>query len=278
MDWDFIANAAVDVIDIVPENIRGYYEEDKTAGKFVLKADIKPLAEAYTGANKKLKTIGLQRQEDNKKDATRRAILDQVTSTLAEVGWEVGDDIAKLPEVVKTKVTELLDQVKGGKEVKTNLDVIKKDFDKRVLDVTTKKDLELANMRKSLETYMIDSAAASALAEAGTVEGGVDLVLPMVRKFSKVVAAEDGTYTVKVVDAENNVRLDNGGNEMSIKSLVGEMKTKYPMAFKSAAPAGGGKPPGSGKINAGQPPARREAEKSSVDKISAGLAAGLGRR
>lgn len=278
MDWDFIANASVDVIDIVPENIRGYYEEDKAAGKYVLKQDIKPLAEAYTGANKKLKTVGLQRQEDNKKDATRRAILDQVTATLTEVGWEIGDDFTKLPEIVKTKVTELLDQVKGGKEVRTNLDAIKKDFDKRVLDVTTKKDGELAKMRGSLESYMIDSAAAQALAEAGTVEGGVDLVLPMVRKFSKVVGSEDGTYTVKVVDAEGNERLNNKAEPMNIKDLVSEMKTKYPMAFKSAAPNGGGKPPGSGKINAGQPPARREAEKSSVDKISAGLANLGGRR
>lgn len=278
MDWDFIANASVDVIDIVPENIRGYYEEDKAAGKYVLKPDIKPLAEAYTGANKKLKTVGLQRQEDNKKDATRRAILDQVTATLTEVGWEIGDDFTKLPEIVKTKVTELLDQVKGGKEVRTNLDAIKKDFDKRVLDVTTKKDGELAKMRGSLESYMIDSAAAQALAEAGTVEGGVDLVLPMVRKFSKVVGSEDGTYTVKVVDAEGNERLNNKAEPMNIKDLVSEMKTKYPMAFKSAAPNGGGKPPGSGKINAGQPPARREAEKSSVDKISAGLANLGGRR
>jgi hypothetical protein len=272
MDWDFIANASVDVIDIVPENIRGYYEEDKANGKFVLKADIKPLAEAYTGASKKLKTVGLQRQEDNRKDATRRAILDQVTSTLTEVGWEIGDDITKIPEIVKTKVTELLDQVKGGKEVRTNLEAIKKDFDKRVLEVTTKKDSELANMRKSLETYMIDSAAAAALAEAGTVDGGLDLIMPLVRKFSKVVAAEDGTYTVKVVDAENNVRLDNSGNEMSIKSLVNEMKTKYPMAFKSSTPAGGGKPPGSGKLPTGQQVPGRSTEKSSVAKISAGLA------
>jgi hypothetical protein len=274
MDWDFIANAAVDVLDIVPEPYRGYYEEDKAAGKFIVRPEIKPLAEAYTGANKKYQAATKTRTEDNKKDATRRAVLDQVSAVLGEVGWEVGEDLTKLPEVVKTKITELLDTVKGGKEHKLNLDTIKKEMEKRVLDVTTKKDGEVQKMRGTLEKYMIDAAAASELSAAGTVEGGTELIMPQLRKFVKVVPDEAGeNYEVRVVDTDGTIRLNNKAEPMSIKDLVTEMKQKFPMAFRSEQKPGGGKAPGSGKLPAGQQFQHKGEEKSATQKIAAGLAA-----
>lgn len=278
MDWDFIANGSVDVLDIVPENIRGYYEEDKANGKFVLKADIKPLAEAFTGANKKLSTITKQKGDDNRKDAARRTLITGITAKLAEAGIEVGDDETKLPDLISEKFNELLAQVKGGKEVKTNLEAIKADFNKRLAAELAKKDSELTTMKGSLDRFMIQSSAATALAEAGTVEGGSDLIMPIVSKMAKVVLEEGGDYTVKVVDGDNNVRLNNKGEPMTIKDLVGELKTKYPMAFKSEVKQGSGKQPGSGKTASGQPQRTPNAgEKSSIDKISAGLA-GIQRR
>lgn len=277
MDWDFIANGAVDVIDIVPEAFRGYYEEDKANGKYVVKADIKPLAEAYTGANKKLSTFGKQKKDDNAKDAARRVVIEGITAKLAEAGIEVGEDVAKLPDLISEKFNELLTQVKGGKEVKTNLEAIKADFNKRLAAELAKKDGEIQVMSSSLQEFMVDAEASRALAEAGTVEKGTDLLLPQISKVARVVKDDNGKYTVRVVDADNNVRLNNRGEPMSIKDVVAEMKTSYPMAFKSAAPSGGGKPPGTGKQPIGQPMQRRETEKSSVDKISSGLA-NLGRR
>lgn len=272
MEWDFIANGSVDTIDLVPEPFRGYYEEDKTAGAFVLKADIKPLAEAYTGASKKLGTITKQKKDDNNKDAARRLVIDGITAKLAEAGIEVGDDVGKLPDLIAEKFNELLTQVKGGKEVKTNLEAIKADFNKRLAAELAKKDGELTTMKGSLDRFMIQSSAATALAEAGTVEGGSDLIMPIVSKMAKVVLEEGGDYTVKVVDGENNVRLNNKGEPMTIKDLVGELKTKYPMAFKSEVKGGSGKQPGSGKAGGQQQQRMPNAgEKSSIDKIAAGL-------
>ena len=278
MDWDFIANGAVDVIDIVPEPFKGYYEEDNTAGKYVLKADIKPLAEAYTGANKKLGTITKQKKDDNNKDAARRLVIDGISAKLAEAGIEVGDDVAKLPDLIHEKFTELLGQVKGGKEAKVNLEAIKADFNKRLAAELAKKDSDLSVMKTSLEKYMVNSAAATALAEAGTVEKGSDLIMPIISRMVKVVQDESGEYGVRIVDADNNIRLNNQGNPMGVKDLVAELKLAYPMAFKSEAKPGGGKPPGTGKQPIGQPMQRRETEKSSVDKISSGLANLNGRR
>lgn len=276
MEWDFIANGSVDTIDLVPEPFRGYYEEDKTAGAFVLKADIKPLAEAYTGASKKLGTITKQKKDDNNKDAARRLVIDGITAKLAEAGIEVGDDVGKLPDLIAEKFTELLGQVKGGKEAKVNLEAIKKDFDKRLTTELAKKDQALATMQGSLERYMVNASAATALSEAGTVEKGADLLMPIISKSVRVVQ-DDGEYTVKVVDADNNVRLNNRGEPMTIKDLVVEMKTSYPMAFKSETKQGGGKPPGTGKVPAAGMRQPNVAEKSAVQKISSGLA-NLGKR
>ncbi len=276
MDWDFIANGAVDVIDIVPEAFRGYYEEDKANGKFVVKADIKPLAEAFTGANKKLSTFGKQKKDDNAKDAARRVVIEGIAAKLAEAGIEVGEDVTKLPDVISEKFNELLGQVKGGKEAKVNLEAIKADFNKRLQTELAKKDNDITAMRGSLEKYMVNASAATALAEAGTVEKGAELLMPIIQRSVKVVQ-EDGEYVVKVVDSDNNVRLNNRGEPMGIKDLIGELKLSHPIVFKSATPSGGGKPPGTGKQPVGQPMQRRTEEKSSVDKISAGLA-NIGRR
>lgn len=276
MDWDFIANGSVDTIDLVPENYRGYYEEDKTAGAFVLKADIKPLAEAYTGANKKLGTLNKQKKDDNNKDAARRLVIDGITAKLVEAGIEVGDDVAKLPDLISEKFTELLGQIKGGKEAKVNLEAIKADFNKRLAAELAKKDTDITTMRGSLERYMVNASAATALSEVGTVEKGADLLMPIISRSVRVVQ-EDGDYSVKVVDSDNNVRLNNRGEPMTIKDLVVEMKTSYPMAFKSEAKPGGGKPPGTGKVPATGMRQPNVAEKSAVQKISAGLA-NLGKR
>jgi hypothetical protein len=271
-DWDFVANATVDAVEVVPEPFRGYYEEDTAAGKFVLKADLKPLAEAYTGAQKKLQTLNKQKGDDNRKDAARRTIIDSITSKLTEAGIEVGDDLATLPDVISTKFTELMDQVKGGKEAKFNIDAVKKQFEKQLATEIGKKDAELTTMRGSLEKYMVKSAAATALAQAGTVDKGNELLMPLIQKAVKVVKNDAGEYDVSVVDDDNNVRLNNKGEAMSISDLVNEMKLTYPMAFKSEAKSGGGSPPGGGKkpVNQGQ---RREENKSSVGKIAAGLTA-----
>jgi hypothetical protein len=276
MDWDFIANGSVDTIDLVPDAFKGYYEEDKAAGAFVLKADIKPLAEAYTGANKKLTTFGKQKKDDNTKDAARRLVIDGIAAKLAEAGIEVGDDVAKLPDIISEKFTELLGQVKGGKEAKVNLEAIKADFNKRLAAELAKKDGDLTTMRGSLEKYMVNSAAATALAEAGTVEKGAELLMPIISRSVKVVQ-EDGEYNVKVVDSDNNVRLNNRGEPMGIKDLIGELKLSHPIVFKSEAKQGGGKQPGTGKVPAsGSMRQQNAGERTPNQKISAGLAT-LGR-
>lgn len=175
-NFDLFANASVDTIDLVPETLRGYYVEDKGAGTFNLKEDIKPLAQALSLSNKAVKELKTKKTDDNKKDANRRGLITGLMGKLTELGIDVGDDEGKLVDVVGTKIAELMDNVKNGKEVKTNIDAIRKDFDKRLATEIGKKDAVLGSMKKSLEKHMIGSAAALALSTSNVIENGVDLM------------------------------------------------------------------------------------------------------
>lgn len=276
-NFDLFANASVDTIDLVPETLRGYYVEDKGAGTFNLKEDIKPLAQALSLSNKAVKELKTKKTDDNKKDANRRGLITGLMGKLTELGIDVGDDEGKLVDVVGTKIAELMDNVKNGKEVKTNIDAIRKDFDKRLATEIGKKDAVLGSMKKSLEKHMIGSAAALALSTSNVIENGVDLMMPQITKYARLVQDEEtGEYSVKVVDDQNNVRFNTKGEDLTISELVSEMKLKFPTAFKSEVKKGTGAPLNNNRPNVNTKVGKDGAdEKTAVGKIAAGLAAGL---
>lgn len=278
--WDFVANASVDSLDIVPDEFKGIYEQDKATGKFGISAAAKPLVDNFVGLNKRVGALTKSRSEDNAKDAARRAVLKSVTDSLTELGIEIGEDESKLGEVLKVKVGELVEANKSGKQNKIDLDKVKAEFEKRLGAEKAKFDSEIGVMQNSLTEHMLTSAASVALAEAGTVDKGVELLMPLIHKAAKVIKTEDGKYGVRIVDGDGSVRLNNKAEPMSIKDLVGEMKTTYPMAFKSDKNGGGGQQPNNARTNnGGKPPQKQmgggQGEMTANQKIAAGLAAGL---
>ena len=177
---------------------------------------------------------------------------------------------------LKTFVDDLQGQVKGGKEIKINLEKVQSEADKRVATVTETKDAELLDMQGALHKHLISDAASRALAEH---KGSMDLLLPHVEKACKVVRhPETGGYTVTVLDAEGASRFDSAGALMGVAGLVAEMKTeaKYERAFDSEAKPGTGAKPGSMNrpvMKAGDP----NRELSPIEKIKVGLAKGQAR-
>ena len=280
--WDFVANATVDSLDTVPDEFKGLYEADKASGKFGIAAHAKGIVDNYVGMAKRYDTLAKQRKDDNQKDAARRMVLKSVTDVIGEMGWEIGDDESKLGEVLKTNLSSLVEANKAGKQNKIDLDKVKADFDKRFAAEKAKFDAELGVMQGSLTEHMLTASAVAALAEAGTVEKGVDLLMPIIHKAAKVIKTEDGKYAVRVVDADGNVRVNGKAEPMAVKELVAELKTTYPMAFKSENKGGGGQPPNAARTGAGrQSPQQKAAgaagaeEMTGVQKIAAGLKAGL---
>src|SRR5262249_48617114 len=101
-------------------------------------------------------------------------------------------------------------------------------------------------------------------------KGNPVLLLPHIKQMTKVVA--DGeNYVVRIVDGQGNLRVNGTGSDMTISDLVKEMKgdKNFLGGFESDAKGGTGSPQ-----NNQNPGLRRTTgEKSSMDKIGAGLAA-----
>lgn len=268
--WDFIANASVDAIDTVPEEHQAYYVEDKATNKFVLKADVMPLAQALTNSQKAMTKANLTRKEDSKKDATRRVALEGITTVLTEAGIEIEDsDVSKLPDLVKAKLAEFIEAGKDGKTNKVNIENVKKAMEGQIVKLKEDHKKEIGAMQVSLEEYLIDSVATAALAKAGTTDAGPELLLPKVRESVKVVKTDDGKYVPRVIDTDGTFKFNDKGVEMSVEDLVVGMKTKYPQMFKSKETGGGGAPPA--KPGAKVAKTGNEGGMSSVDKIAGGL-------
>ncbi|KKL28953.1 hypothetical protein LCGC14_2370000, partial [marine sediment metagenome] len=89
--------------------------------------------------------------------------------------------------------------------------------------------------------YLVRADATKAIADA---DGDVDLLLPHVTGRLRVVENDDG-YFARVVDVAGQLLLEDAksGTPMTIDTLVtGEMKEKFPSAFKGTGATGGGTP------------------------------------
>lgn len=273
MEFDFEANGTVESIDTVPEKYRGLYAEgaDDNAGKHILSDAAKGLVADYLGVSKTLAGVRVDKKKVGDENAERRIATKAVDDFAASIGLDVGDDGVVV--ALKTFVEDLQGQVKGGKEIKINLDKVQAEADKRVATVTETKDAELTDMRGALHKHLISDAASRALAEH---KGSMDLLLPHVVNACKVVRNPDtGEYAVTVLDDEGASRFDSAGGLMGVAGLVAEMKTKekFERAFDSEAKPGTGAKPGSMnrpvmKTGAG------DRELSPTEKIRIGLQKG----
>lgn len=269
--WNFKKNMVVDDVSIVPEQYRGLYVAGtgENAGKHVLVPSAQGLANDYDGVN----TVLLDERNKSKNKNTEAAGFRTQLQRFSELAQEMGltvEEGADLAERIKTHVTELTDQVKGGKEAKINLDNVNRDWTKRLTTAVDTEKGKTTRMQTSLERYLVGQAAAEALAKAG---GSPDLLLPHVRSRVKVV--QDGEdFIARVLDADGtSIRTGNNGQPMSVADLVAEMKTQpaFAPAFKSEAKGGSGKQPGEGRP---APKTNNNAggEKSATQKIADGLA------
>lgn len=270
MEWDFVEKATIDESVLTtdcPEAYRGYYIKGAD-GKFAIDAKIKPLADAYSGVNKRLGGVTKDKTNFSKEAADRRAQLKSITDTLTEMGIEPGDDVAT---TLRTKITEMVEQTKSGKELTTQLAKIKDEHTKKLNEAIAAKDIELSSMTKSMESHMIQRDAASALAEAKVVKGGVDLLMPQIMSQTKMFKDEDGKYVVRVVDGQGDMRSNGRGGWMEVKDIITELRTNYPMTFESASPSGGGARPGAASRPVGKTVDANDM--TPIQQISAGLAA-----
>lgn len=234
-------------LDGVPQQFQGLYVANEGSTGFTFHPDFKTHVHGLTTAL----------------DKERKAAKDLKTQIQQWVA------LGETPEAVQTRIQELTEASTKAGEGKTNWEKLKGDLEAGHKKALATKDQEMLAMRATVERYLVDNEATSALAEA---KGSVQLLLPHVKSSVKVME-ENGQYVVRVVDKDGDPRGDGKGGFMTIKDLVGEMKASdvFGRAFESSGNTGGGKPPHTG----GKPGAQRQQARedmSPIDKIKAGLA------
>lgn len=255
MDFEFLKNPAVDSIDKVPEQFRSMYVEGE--GGFELSESFKGSASAIDGLNRSLKAARRD-ADDAKKNRPDMSGFAQVGQLL---GLE-GDD-ALDPETLRGAVERTISESKDGK---VNWDKMKRDLEGGFNSKIQAKDGEIQSMGKTLQKYLVTTAAIQAVAAH---KGVPDLLLPHIQARTKVV--KDGEdYVVRVVDETGDPRGNSSGGFMSVEDLVKELKAHatFGRAFESEAPSGHGVPPGGGQRKPGQ----QKTELTPTQKIAAGLA------
>lgn len=257
MDFDFSQNTEVSDISKVPEDFRGLYVEGED-GKYVINSGDEGVKSAVAAIQR---INGALRAERAQHKDTKGRVVD--LSSLSDYG----DSVDEIAAGINSKLEELQGQVKGGEEVKINLEKIKADLAAAHVKDLGGKDTRIEALLGQLTAGMVDSAAKGAIAE---LEGDLELLLPFVRTQVKTIE-EDGQFKVLVVDDAGDRRYSGAtGAPMTIKELVAEMKAKekYGKLFKSEAPRGAGTPPG---VTPRRVPKFESRERSAVEKIAAGL-------
>lgn len=258
----------VESLEEVPEEYRGVYGAGAgdNAEKYVLNPIVKPMASAIGSLNKTLAGTRSDKKTATDESAKRRVALKAFEELAGELG--IPFDADDLLGGFKNHFTDLTDKVKNGKELGINIDKIKTDADRLVEERVGIADAKTAKMFISLTKAKIGDVAVRALTNAGAAS--IELLLPHMMGKAKVV--EDGDdYSVRVLDADGEARSDGKGGWFSLDDLALEMKAdaKYAPAFKSEDKGGTGTEADSTKRTITD--TSKQGEKSSVDKISAGL-------
>ncbi len=113
-------------------------------------------------------------------------------------------------------------------------------------DQTDTLEAELSAARREIEDLLIDSVAATAIADA---KGLVKVLMPHVKAHSRVAKDADGKSFVQVVDANGIERVTDGkGTKMTIPDLVSQMRQDPDFArnFEGSGSSGGGSSKSSG--------------------------------
>lgn len=254
MEFEFLKNPTVDVIDKVPEQFRGFYAEGE--GGYVLQDAFKSTAGAVDGLNKSLKAARRDADEAkrNRPDMTGFTAIGQL------LGLE-GDE-ASSAESLRGAIEKVISESKDGK---VNWDKMKRDLEQGFNTKLTAKDGELAAMGNTLQKYLVTTAAVQAIAAH---KGVPDLLLPHVAARTKVIKDGDD-YVVRVVDEAGDPRGNAAGGFMTVEDLVKELKSSptFGRAFESESPSGSGAKQGQqGK------PVQGKRELTANEKIAAGLA------
>lgn len=272
MEFNFEEHNSVaidDFEDTVPGKYRGLYERVEVEGAEVYQISgvARSLVNDYIGTSKALDKVRADKKLASDESAGRRKTIQAFEEFAESLGLEVGDDgvVASLQQHVE----DLVGKVKGGDEMRVNLDKIKQEYERKQAEALSAKDKEILERDTALERHLVSDVATREIANA---KGKVKVLMPHVKSQCKVVRDENGDYAVRVVDSQGDFRSNGAGGWMDVSDLVAEVKQdpEFGANFESDTQLGGsGKSPTDRKTS---PMPRQDAgDKSANQKIAAGL-------
>lgn len=220
MEFDFPFDVASAELETkVPEEFRGLYTEDKEAGKYKLNPH---LAQKF----------------DNSK-LTSALTKERKTAGEYKAQIEAWQKLGKTPD----EVQELLQS--KAKTDNVDLEKIKQQMtaDRQKSEDALKSDVN--RYKTALEKQLVDAVA---IGEIASAKGVPELLLPIIQRQTKVVEEEGGKFSVQVVDAAGDPRVNGKGEFLGIKDLVNELKQSatYGRAFEGTGQSGSGTQPNNG--------------------------------
>lgn len=212
----------VDNLDAVPEDIRENYEK-REDGKFVL-THLKDV-EDVSGLKS---ALGKERDNSRKAAKELKELREQFVDIDPE-DYRALKEAKRVDDEEKAKAAGQWDKLRDQMVQQHNT-------------ALAAKDTVATRYRTSLEKHLVDSVAVTAIAAA---EGNTDLLLPHVKSRVKVVEDDKGEFSVRIVDAQGNPRVNGSGEFLGITDLVSEMRGQetFGGAFKAKTPGGGGGAP-----------------------------------
>jgi len=256
--------------DIVPGKYRGLYERgenDDGVEVYTVSGAAKGIVDDYVGTADSLSKARGDKKTASDESASRRKVIQAFEEMASNLGLDEHDD--GVVAAVTDHISDLVGKVKGGEEMRLNLDKIKMDYQRKQDEVVAAKDADIKDRDRALQKHLISDVATREITGA---KGKVAVLMPHVERQCKVVRDEQGDYVVRVVDSQGDFRSDGAGGWMKVGGLVEEIKQDPDFGgnFESDTQKGGtGRDPGERKTN--PLPNQNTGDKSPNQKISAGL-------
>lgn len=248
----------IEKLEDVDEGVRTLYVEKD--GKFHL--DVDGIDQVTTAAIKA---------------ATTKANREAAELRIKAKSWE---KFGKSPEELEQLLTDHEELVKLREErelteaeKKGQWDQLKQQMNEKHQSELRKKDLAIeeerqrqVQLRKSIESHLIQSAAISAISEH---KGIPRLLLPVVANHIRI-KEDSGKFNVEVVDESGEPRVNGKGDPLTLSEFVGEMQSDevYGRAFEGTGSSGSGTRPGQATGAPPGGPSRRSDFKSEKDRAA----------
>lgn len=218
------------------------YEEEVDTGEEEQQTISK---EEYDKLVEQLNKVSKAHDKAKKEAAQRRHKLNDYQERLQKYELDP-DDPEKLEEALDTYKRTAEKSDKGEQPDQKELEKLKKQFEEEKKKEVQQYEDKLQKMQGTVEKYLVESNAASAIQE---FDGVPKLLMPHIKQNVSVQQTDTGEYAVRVLDEDGDPRFNKEGDYMGIRDLVAEMRESedFGMAFKAKAPSGTGSDPSSKK-------------------------------